>query len=241
MMIRMDARRKAQLDEFLARIQVSSFDQWHLLDAALTHSSYANEHQCGHEYCNERLEFLGDAILDMVVGEYLFLHYPHMMEGDLSKARASVVSEAPLADVCRDLNMGQYILLGHGEIKSGGKFRHSILADAFEAVVGALYLGGSYEMARTFILTQLQPYLQRIQNGHYGRDYKTQFQEYIQQDGEHNITYVLCAETGPDHNKTFTMQVCVDGSIRGVGSGKSKKEAEQCAAQAALQKVYVKE
>ena len=142
---------------------------------------------------------MGDAILDLVVGEYLFKTYPEMPEGELSKARASVVSESPLAACCAGFHMGDYILLGNGELASGGRLRASILADAFEAVVGAIYIDSSYEAARSFILYQLRDFLALVESGHYGKDYKTVFQEFIQRDGEQKIDYELCREEGPDH------------------------------------------
>lgn len=234
----MDNTRKKQLEEFLRTVGLPPFQNLLLLDQALTHSSYANEHKIRHGYFNERLEFLGDAILDLVVGEYLFLQYPQMQEGELSKARASIVREAPLAAVCSAFHMGKYLLLGHGEISSGGRERPGILADAFEAVVGAVYMDASYEEARKFILRHLRDYLALVENGHYDQDYKTLFQEYIQRDGEHHITYSLCKESGPDHDKTFTMQVAADGKVLGEGCGKSKKMAEQHAARQALLRLH---
>lgn len=231
----MDSKRKAQLEQFIRVLGLKEFHNLLLLDQALTHSSYANENKKSHGYYNERLEFLGDAILDLVVGEYLFLHYPHMPEGELSKARASVVSETPLAEASAKFQMGEYLLLGHGEIATGGRRRPSIMADAFEAVVGAIYLDSSYEEAQKFILHQLKDYLQLVDSGHYEKDYKTLFQEYVQQDGPCQITYELVREEGPDHDKTFYMDVKVNGKILGQGQGKSKKDAEQHAANLALQ------
>lgn len=231
----MKKSRLEQLDKFMRQLEIP-FTDVTLLDCALTHSSYANEAPEPVRY-NERLEFLGDAILDFVVGEYLFLHYPDMPEGDLSKARASVVSEAPLAKCSAGFGMGEYLLLGKGEMASGGRDRPSILADAFEAVVGAIYIDSSYEQARAFILRLLQPYLTLVDSGNYGKDYKTLFQEYVQRDGEQQIHYSLSREEGPDHNKTFYMKVLVNGKTLGEGSGKSKKDAEQQAAFEALKRL----
>ena len=163
----MDTERKQQLEQFIQVLGLKEFHNLLILDQALTHSSYANENKASHGYYNERLEFLGDAILDLVVGEYLFLHYPNMPEGELSKARASVVSETPLASVCAKFHMGDYILLGKGELATGGRTRPSIMADAFEAVVGAIYIDSSYEEARKFILHQLKSYLDLVKSGHY--------------------------------------------------------------------------
>lgn len=231
----MDSKRKAQLEQFIQVLGLKEFHNLLILDQALTHSSYANENKKSHGYYNERLEFLGDAILDLVVGEYLFLHYPQMPEGDLSKARASVVSETPLATVSARFHMGDYLLLGHGELASGGRTRPSIMADAFEAVVGAIYLDSSYEEAKKFILHQLKDYLHLVDAGEYEKDYKTLFQEYVQQDGPCQIVYDLVRSEGPDHNKTFYMDVKVNGKVLGQGKGKSKKDAEQHAAHVALQ------
>lgn len=157
-----------------------------------------------------------------------------MPEGQLSKARASVVSESPLASVCMKFHMGDYLLLGKGEIATGGRTRPSMLADAFEAVVGAIYIDSSYEEARKFILHQLKDYLDLVDSGHYEKDYKTIFQEYVQQDGLQHIEYRLCRTEGPDHDKTFYMEILVNGKVLGEGSGKSKKYAEQHAAHEAL-------
>ncbi|MCI1821155.1 MAG: ribonuclease III [Megasphaera sp.] len=229
--------RKEQLKKFTQVMEIS-FHDLNLLDRALTHSSYANENKNKHVQHNERLEFLGDAILDLVVGEYLFKTYPEMPEGELSKARASVVSESPLAVCCAGFHVGDYILLGNGELASGGRSRASILADAFEAVVGAIYIDSSYEAARNFILYQLRTFLALVESGHYGKDYKTVFQEFIQRDGEQKIDYELCREEGPDHDKTFYMEVIVNGKALGEGSGKTKKDAEQQAAHKALEKLH---
>ncbi len=233
----MNKARKDQLRRFTELLNLPPFHNWHLLDQALTHSSYTNEDRTHHSIHNERLEFLGDAVLDMVVGEYLFRRYPDMPEGNLTKARASVVSEEPLACVCASFQMGSFLLLGKGEALTGGRTRNSIMADAFEAVVGAVYIDCSYTAARDFILKQLDKYLQLVDKGIYGKDYKTYFQELLQRDGAQDIRYRLCREEGPDHNKTFFMEVTVNGEIMGTGSGKTKKSAEQHAAYKALEKM----
>lgn len=209
-----------------------------LLNRALTHTSYANENKHQHIHHNERLEFLGDAILDLVIGEYLFLQFPQMPEGELTKARASVVCESALAECSVKFHIGQYLRLGRGEACSGGRDRSSILADAFEAVVGAIYIDSSYEAAASFILSHLKKRLDLVKSGDYGRDYKTLFQEFIQRDGEQPVIYNLYKEEGPDHDKTFFMEVWVNEQILGCGSGKSKKDAEQQAAQAALRDLH---
>lgn len=235
----MKPERKKQLEQCISLLGLPSFRNLQLLDTALTHSSYANENKGQHVHFNERLEFLGDAILDLVIGEYLFMQYPEMTEGELSKARASVVSEMPLASVFGSYQIGNYMLMGRGEQLSGGRTRTSILADAFEAVVGALYIDHSYSAARIFILHQLKGYLDLVATGNYGKDYKTVFQEYIQRNGEQHIAYTLCREEGPDHDKTFYMEVTVNGAVLGEGKGKTKKDAEQHAACVALKKLGV--
>ena len=144
----MNKARREQLRNFTERLNIGPFTDWHLLDQALTHSSYTNEDKTHHSMHNERLEFLGDAVLDMVVGEYLYRRYPDMPEGNLTKARASIVSEEPLACVCAGFHMGDYLRLGKGEALTGGRTRNSIMADAFEAVVGAIYMDCSYSAAR---------------------------------------------------------------------------------------------
>lgn len=205
-----------------------------LLNRALTHTSYANEHRDEHVHDNERLEFLGDAVLDLVIGEYLFLKYPEWTEGELTRAKASVVCESALAPRSEYFHVGEYLLLGRGEEQTGGRTRASILADAFEAIIGAIYIDTSYDEAAAFILTHLQVYLDKIASGNYTHDYKTDLQELVQQQGEAEIRYQLERDEGPDHDKTFYMGVYINGRRCGTGMGKSKKEAAQQAAREAL-------
>lgn len=206
----------------------------HLLNRALTHTSYANEHREEHVHDNERLEFLGDAVLDLVIGEYLFLKYPEWTEGELTRAKASVVCESALAPRSEYFHVGEYLLLGRGEEQTGGRTRASILADAFEAIVGAIYIDNSYEQAAAFILTHLNVYLEQIESGDYAHDYKTDLQEWVQRQGEAEIRYQLEHDEGPDHDKTFYMGVYINGTRYGTGTGKSKKEAAQQAAREAM-------
>lgn len=212
-----------------------------LLSTALTHTSYANEHRQGEAKDNERLEFLGDAILDLVVGEYLFRKYPAWAEGDLTRAKASAVCEKALADCAARIDIGRVLLLGKGEEHTGGRERPSILADAFEALVGALYLDTSYAQVQEFVLAHLDKYLIRIDTGAYTRDYKTELQEFLQQAGDVDLYYRLLREEGPDHDKTFYIQVEQSGEPLGRGVGKSKKEAAQAAAEMALQQLQGKD
>ena len=157
-----------------------------------------------------------------------------MTEGELTKIKAATVCETSLATCSSKLNFGNYLLLGRGECTSGGRERASILADTFEAVIGALYVNTSYEVTAQFVLSHLQGYLEKAKDGKLGKDYKTMLQEYVQQEGEKQIVYTLLSESGPDHDKIFCMEVRIEGKAYGSGTGKSKKEAEQNAAQVTL-------
>ena len=225
--------REAALRELVARLRIPLTDI-NLLDRAFTHTSYANENRAARDKHNERLEFLGDAVLDLIIGEYLFKTYPQMTEGELTKIKAATVCETSLATCSSKLHFGNYLLLGRGEATSGGRERASILADTFEAVIGALYVNTSYEVTAQFVLSHLQGYLEKAKDGKLGKDYKTMLQEYVQQEGEKQIVYTLLSESGPDHDKIFCMEVRIEGKAYGSGTGKSKKEAEQNAAQVTL-------
>jgi len=206
-----------------------------LLQEALTHSSYANEHRLKGIKDNERLEFLGDAILDMIISEYLFLKYPSMPEGDLSKIRASIVCEGSLAKVARKMDLGHFILLGKGEEMTGGRERASILADAFEAVTGSLFLDGGFDCARHFLHETLVHEVEQTASIEtLYKDYKTLLQECIQKFSANPIHYEVVSEEGPDHDKHFHVEVYHEEKCLGSGIGKSKKEAEQDAAKKAL-------
>ncbi len=202
-----------------------------LLREALTHSSFVNGKN---HHSNERLEFLGDSVLSVVVSKYLFENLRDFPEGQLTKLRASIVCEHALFPFAQKINLGQEIYLGKGEENTGGRFRRSILADAFEALIAAIYLDGGLEAARDFILPFI-PSLDVLKSGKLLiGDYKTILQEIIQQNPEEKITYELASETGAAHNKTFTSNVLLNGQIIGTGSGYSKKEAEQAAAKEAI-------
>lgn len=205
-----------------------------LLNTALTHTSYANEHRSEVIHDNERMEFLGDAVLDLVVGEYLFLRFPNWPEGDLTRAKASVVCKPACAACAANFKIGDYLLLGKGEEMSGGRTRVSILGDAFEAVIGAIYLDNDYETASRFILGHMKPYLDAIDCGDYDRDYKSDLQELVQRHGDVTIHYDVVRDEGPDHDKTIWMEISINGKRLGCGVGKSKKEATQLAAKEAL-------
>lgn len=207
-----------------------------LLQEALTHSSYANEHRAKGVKDNERLEFLGDAILDMIISEYLFLKYANMPEGDMSKIRASIVCEGSLAKVAKQMELGEYILLGKGEEMTGGRERASILADAFEAVTGSLFVDGGFDEAKRFLYKTLVADVEQTEHIEtLYADYKTLLQEAIQKCSMAPIHYEVVGEEGPDHDKHFYVEVYHEEKCLGRGIGKSKKEAEQDAAQKALE------
>ena len=202
-----------------------------LLENALTHSSYANEGNRGLK-SNERLEFLGDSVLGFITAGYLFRHGSGQ-EGELTRLRASLVCEKALSSYARKLGLGECLLLGHGELRGGGADRPSILADAFEAVIAAIYLDGGLEPAETFILPYIKAELSEQRRPQF-KDYKTALQEIIQQNPGEKLTYLLVGESGPDHNKQFTVEVHLNSNVIGTGRGRSKKEAEQQAAREAL-------
>jgi len=218
------------------RIQYQ-FREPNRLKEALTHSSYANEHREKGLVCNERLEFLGDSVLSIVISDYIYRRFLDLDEGDLTKIRASIVCEDSLAIAAKRIDLGSVLYLGKGEERTGGRKRKSILADAFEAVIGAIYLDGGIEEARKFIRETLASIIEDGIQGRLNRDYKTEFQEYAQRNGEVSIRYEIVDQTGPDHCKEFEAAVFVDNNLCGQGVGSSKKEAEQEAAQDALEKV----
>lgn len=207
-----------------------------LLQNALTHSSYANE--CWHDSLksNERLEFLGDSILGMVVADYLYRNFPNRPEGELTRMRADMVCEKTLANVANQVGLGRHLLLGHGEEQGGGRTRASILADAVESVIAASYLDGGFEAAKGFITRFIlcDVPVKKLHNV----DYKTVFQECVQQKKNQVIRYILTGESGPDHDKQFLVEVSLNGQVVGKGSGSSKKRAEQDAARAAMEALY---
>lgn len=209
------------------------FKNTQYLQTALTHSSYANEHRKSGIECNERLEFLGDSLLGMITAEYLFRNEPGMPEGKMTRTRAELVCERSLVEVADELGLGEHLRLGHGEESCGGRTRPSIKADAVEAVLAAVFLDAGIEPVKAIINKYI---LSKLKSGiSVNRDYKTELQEYLQRDGAQDISYRLSGESGPDHNKTFMMEVCLNGKVIGNGQGRSKKIAEQDAAKAALE------
>ena len=212
------------------------FQNISLLQNALTHSSYANERWHNSLLSNERLEFLGDSILGMLVAEYLYRNFPDRPEGELTRMRADMVCETTLAAVANTIHLGDHLLLGHGEEQGGGRTRDSILADAVESVIAASFLDGGMEAAerfiRRFILVQVP--VTKLHNA----DYKTQLQELVQQKRNQVLTYLLAGESGPDHDKQFDVQVALNGTVVGSGRGSSKKRAEQDAARNAIAALF---
>ena len=204
-----------------------------LLQNALTHSSYANEHWHNSLKSNERLEFLGDSILGMVVAEYLYKNFPDRLEGELTRMRADMVCEKTLAAVAGRIELGQHLLLGNGEEQGGGRSRNSILADAVESVIAASFLDGGMAAARQFIdkFILVDVPVKKLHNA----DYKTALQELVQQKKNQTLSYALVGESGPDHDKHFDVEVSLNGRVIGTGSGSSKKRAEQMAAKKALE------
>ncbi len=205
-----------------------------LLTEALTHSSYANEHKNKKIKCNERLEFLGDAVLSIVVSDYIFKNCPHLPEGELTKLRASLVCEKSLFQFAKKIDLGNYLILSKGEKNSHGDERPSILSDAFEAVIAAIYLDGGIEKARKHILRFVEPEILNHKPKAF-KDYKTTLQEIVQKNPGELLQYCLVDESGPDHNKHFVVEVHLNSNVIGKGGGKSKKEAEQQAARKALE------
>jgi len=207
-----------------------------LLRNALTHSSYANERWHNGLLSNERLEFLGDSVLGMLVAEYLYHNFPNRPEGELTRMRADMVCERTLAEAANRIGLGAHLLLGHGEEQGGGRSRESILADAMESVIAASFLDGGMVAAlgivQKFILVEVP--VTKLHNV----DYKTRLQELVQQKKNQVLSYTLVGQSGPDHDKQFDVQVSLNGTVVGSGSGRSKKRAEQDAARSAIEKLF---
>ena len=212
------------------------FQNIQLLQNALTHSSYANERWHNSLLSNERLEFLGDSVLGMLVAEYLYKTFPNRPEGELTRMRADMVCEQTLAAAANRIGIGEHLLLGHGEEQGGGRKRNSILADAMESVIAACFLDGGIEAAlrvvQQFILVEVP--VKKMHNV----DYKTQLQELVQQKKNQVLSYTLVGQSGPDHDKVFEVEVALNGTVVGRGTGSSKKRAEQDSARAAIEKLF---
>lgn len=227
--------------EIIEKLKTGLGLEWNettILIQSLTHSSYAHENRHLHLEHNQRLEFLGDAVLELAVSDYLYNNYPTFPEGVLTKMRAGIVCEGSLATVARSLRLGDYLLMGKGEERSGGRQRPSILADAMESIIGAIYLDQGMKKATAFIMDKLGPIIKDVaQTGGISADFKTQLQELVQQKSENYLRYQIIEEYGPDHSKTFVAAVNYQGVQWGRGMGRTKKEAEQAAARSALEKI----
>ena len=221
------------MEKLFEKLNISPKNK-NLYITAFLHSSYVNEHKAKNDY--ERLEFLGDAVLDLVVADYLYSNQKEK-EGEMTKIRASYVCENALFEYSMNLGLNEYIKVGHGEEKEGGKFKKAIVADIFEALIGAIYLDLGYATARKTVLQIIVPYIENPDITFFS-DYKSALQEYVQT-VQKSLTYNLIKEEGPAHERVFTVEVEVDGITYGVGVGQSKKEAEQEAAKEALKKLAV--
>lgn len=228
----MDEKRIRNLQQL---VDVLHFDIGNLqtLNTSLIHPTFVFENKGLHLEHNQRLEFLGDAVLGLVIGEYLYRNYPKKSEGELTKIRAAVVCETTLAKVAKKLGLGDKLLLGRGEELTGGRERPSILADAFEAVIAAIYLEAGLASAKRFIIEQLADEITEVVNSGF-KDYKTMLQELVQKEHDVNVTYTILEESGPDHDKSFVAGVIWKNNLLAKGRGKSKKEAEQQAASQAI-------
>ena len=224
------------LSEILKEKFDISFKNEALLMEAMTHSSYANEHKEMKGIYNERIEFLGDAVLELTISDWLFRQFPHFQEGQLTKLRAQIVCEDSLSLLAKECSLNEYLLLGKGETLSGGREKPAILCDVFEAFIGALYLDKGMDEVQRFLDQVIVP---KIKNGRYEliTDFKTELQEYLQQNGPVHIRYELVKEEGPSHDKIFTVQLIVDGKKYKTASGKTKKAAEQMAAKLTMEEL----
>ncbi|BCV21014.1 ribonuclease III [Moorella sp. Hama-1] len=224
------SQRQEQLQHFWQQFHLPAIDL-EVLNQALIHPTYAFEHRLNGD--NQRLEFLGDAVLGLVIAAYLYQEFPHLPEGDLTRMRAAVVCEASLVKVARGIRVGELLLLGQGEEHNGGRERPSNLADAMEAIIGSVYLAGGYDLARDFILRIFTPTLAILKETS-TIDSKSALQEFVQQQGTENVTYKILEEWGPDHAKQYKAGVFLKNRMLATGEGHSKKEAEREAARAAL-------
>lgn len=230
--------RRAELNK-LSNLLGVEMQELILLHQALTHTSYANEARHSGSLHNERMEFLGDAVLDLVISENLFKRFPQLTEGELTKARANLVCEQTLAKKAAEFDLGRYLLLGKGEALSGGRERLSILADTLESVIAAVYLDRGFAAATEMVLRLLAKELSLVHTGESVKDFKTWLQEVAQRTPDNKVIYEVVGQTGPDHDKVFKVSVSMNDRKLGIGVGKSKKEAEQQAARLALTELQV--
>lgn len=231
--IMLQAERIEKLNEFSAKLSYS-FTDIDTLNTALTHSSYVNGENKARKH-NERMEFLGDAVLELCVSEYLYLNYPKMNEGLMTRTRSRAVYEPALFQVAEQLKLGDYLLLSHGEENTGGRDKPSILSDALEAVIGAIYLDGGFAPAKKFILSFVKTSIEDAIKSVSVKDYKTLLQEYVQRNHLGELAYTVIGISGPDHMRVFTMQVSIGDTVYGFGDGRTKQEAGQNAAKATLE------
>jgi ribonuclease III len=229
-------QRSKQLNKLQKCLKIKFKDK-SLLNRALTHRSFVNEFRTGIRD-NERLEYLGDSVLAVVINEYLFKRYEDYPEGDLAKIKSAVVSESTLAKVAAEINMGSYLLMGKGEERCGGRERPSILANTFEAVIGALYLDAGLKESKKYILSLLKSHVERIDKLSYLRDPKTALQEYVQGKYKERPLYEIVNESGPDHSKQFTVKLVIHGKDVSLGTGTSKRKAEMDAAKVILESIW---
>jgi ribonuclease-3 len=228
--------RYRQLNKFQSLIKLKFKDK-SLLNRALTHRSFTNESGLQIQD-NEKLEYLGDSVLALVVNEYLFKRFGEYLEGDLAKIKSAVVSEVTLAKVAEELNLGSFLMIGKGEEQSGGRERPSILANTLEAVIGAVYLDAGLRETKKFVLNILKRDIERIDNMSYSRDPKTTLQEYVQKKYKERPQYEVIKEVGPDHQKEFSIKLSIHGNDISIGKGTSKRKAEMDAAQQALEMIH---
>lgn len=235
----MQEKRVRTLEAFCRSLDIAMQDL-SLLDMALTHTSYAHEAKAEpRPVHNERIEFLGDSVLSLIVSTYMYKNFPQLAEGQLTKLRAHLVCEASLYEYAKKLHLGDLLLLGRGEAMSGGRERPSILADAFESVLGAIYLNCGLAVAERYLLELMGKEIDYICLHGICSDYKTRLQEYLQRDGDAAIAYHLVGSSGPEHSKVFISEVTLDGRLIGRGEGHSKKDAEQHAAKDAIRKLHI--
>lgn len=231
--------RKLKLKRLRKNISYT-FKDLSILNQAFTHTSYANENLEQENRDNERLEFLGDAVLDVIISHLLMDAFPQHTEGDLTKLRSSIVNEKRIANLARELNLGEFLLLGKGEDSTEGRNKNSILADTYEALIAAIYLDGGYKSVFKVVKQHFHDMLSAAQQGVlYHRDFKSQLQEYAQSVFKTTPKYVIVKESGPDHNKSFEVNITIKNKVWGKGFGKSKKDAAQNAAQKALEKLLI--
>ncbi len=234
----LDKARLDQLKRFAKALQIPLGDGQYL-NEALTHKSYTHERKMNPSYNNEKLEFLGDSVLGLVISQHVFESYPEVTEGGLSKVKSVIVSAQVLSEKAKGLNLGDFLLLGKGEEKSGGRVRPGLLADALEAVIGAVYLVGGLSAAGKLILSFLREDVDNVFSGRMEKDYKTLLQEYFQKTQKLAPRYEIIREWGPDHNRNFETSCTVNGKTIATGIGKNKKEAEQIAAQEAIRELKI--